>query len=324
MNEQSISDLQAVLGAIRQKLADIDAKQDNSKPATSSVRRRQFSKGLPFGWLLLAAGIVLASGLVFADDEALYIDRTGKVGIGTTSPEVMLEVDGGVKIGNDDSTCDAKKAGTIRWSGAGFEGCDGSAWRIMLSRIPTVTSSTGQIWMDRNLGASRVATSSTDTAAYGDLYQWGRLADGHQARNSDTTSEISKTDDPGHGEFIIVGSSPYDWKVPQNNSLWQGASGPNNPCPAGFRLPTYGELEAERVSWKTNDSEGAFASPLKLVVAGYRYHSGGTLSGAGGDGYYWSSTVDGSYARSLFFSSGSAGMGSSYRAVGFSVRCLKD
>lgn len=32
---------------------------------------------------------------------------------------------------------------------------------------------TGKIWMDRNLGATRAATSSTDALAYGDLYQWG-------------------------------------------------------------------------------------------------------------------------------------------------------
>lgn len=39
---------------------------------------------------------------------------------------------------------------------------------------------TGLIWMDKNLGASQVATSSTDAASYGDLYQWGRAAEGHQ------------------------------------------------------------------------------------------------------------------------------------------------
>ncbi len=39
------------------------------------------------------------------------------------------------------------------------------------SYFGTVTSA-GQIWMDRNLGASRVATSLYDVLAYGDLYQW--------------------------------------------------------------------------------------------------------------------------------------------------------
>jgi hypothetical protein len=35
----------------------------------------------------------------------------------------------------------------------------------------TVTTATGKVWIDRNLGASRVATSSTDALAYGDYYQ---------------------------------------------------------------------------------------------------------------------------------------------------------
>jgi hypothetical protein len=40
-----------------------------------------------------------------------------------------------------------------------------------------VTSLTVQVWVDRNLGASQVATSSTDPVSYGNSYQWGRLAD---------------------------------------------------------------------------------------------------------------------------------------------------
>ena len=52
----------------------------------------------------------------------------------------------------------------------------------------TVVGANGRVWMDRNLGASQVATSSTDTNSYGDLYQWGRGADGHQLRISNTTS----------------------------------------------------------------------------------------------------------------------------------------
>ncbi len=40
---------------------------------------------------------------------------------------------------------------------------------------------TAPLWMDRNLVASQVATASDDTLAFGDVYQWGRAADGHQA-----------------------------------------------------------------------------------------------------------------------------------------------
>ncbi|MEY4885721.1 MAG: hypothetical protein RL151_1030, partial [Bacteroidota bacterium] len=48
----------------------------------------------------------------------------------------------------------------------------------------TVVGANGKCWLDRNLGASRVATTVTDATAYGDLFQWGRLDDGGQDRNS--------------------------------------------------------------------------------------------------------------------------------------------
>lgn len=47
-----------------------------------------------------------------------------------------------------------------------------------------VVSRTGRIWMDKNLGAKRVATSPEDSLAFGFYYQWGRGSDGHQERLS--------------------------------------------------------------------------------------------------------------------------------------------
>ena len=119
-------------------------------------------------------------------------------------------------------------------------------------------------------------------------------------------------------------ASPYDWLSTQDNALWQGVSGTNNPCPSGWRLPTFVELDAERASWSSQDYNGAYASPLKLTAAGYRGFSDGSLGGVGSNGNYWSSTVSGAYARSLHFDSSDAYMDSYYRAYGFSVRCLKD
>ncbi len=189
-----------------------------------------------------------------------------------------------------------------------------------------INPTTGTTWMDRNLGASRVATSITDAEAYGDLYQWGRAADGHQKRTSGTTSTLSSSNTPGHGYFITVGSHPFDWRSPQNNNLWQGADGVNNPCPPGYRLPTLAELNDERLSWSSNDAAGAFASPLKLPIAGFRRISNGSLANVDDIGCYWSGTVDGSeYARYLTFSSsGAATNFVNGRAKGYSVRCLKD
>jgi hypothetical protein len=91
-------------------------------------------------------------------------------------------------------------------------------------------STTERIWLDRNMGASQVATGSTDTNAYGDLYQWGRYRDGHQVRTSSTTYTLSSSDTPAHGDFIIPIALPNDWRDPQNDNLWQGVSGINNPA----------------------------------------------------------------------------------------------
>ncbi len=189
--------------------------------------------------------------------------------------------------------------------------------------VDVVNPATGRTWMDRNIGASQVATSSTDTAAYGDLFQWGRFADGHHCRISATTSTLSSTDLPGHGHFIVSPYTPSDWRMPQNNNLWQGVHGVNNPCPTGYRLPTVAELDAERLSWSSNNAAGAFSSPLKLTVAGYRLGSNGTLVFDGSAGNYWSSTVSGSDSN-LSFHIGSAFMGQESRSRGLSVRCINN
>ena len=134
-----------------------------------------------------------------------------------------------------------------------------------------VKSKTGKIWLDRNLGAKRVAQSADDELSYGSYHSFDEVE-----------------------------------------------------CPAGYRLPTEEEWETERNRWVSNDADGAFNSPLKLPLAGIRNYSSGSLLLVGSIGHYWSSTVSGSLARLLFFYSGNAIMVSYYRALGFSVRCIKD
>lgn len=192
--------------------------------------------------------------------------------------------------------------------------------------VDVTNPTTGKIWMDRNLGAAQVANSSTDATSYGNLYQWGRFADGHHCRTSDTTTTLSTFDQPGHGNFILAPNSPYDWRSPPNTNLWQGLNGVNNPCPTGYRLPTEAELEAERLSWSSNNAAGAFASPLKLPLAGTRSGNNGSLAVVGSHGYYWSSTVISTSHKSLclFFNSSDAWMLINARAYGASVRCLND
>jgi uncharacterized protein (TIGR02145 family) len=202
-------------------------------------------------------------------------------------------------------------------------------WTTTVGSNDVQNPTTGAIWMDKNLGASQVATSSTDAASYGDLYQWGRAADGHESRNSGETTTQATTEVPNEGNtwdglFITTNASPQDWLATQNDNLWQGVSGINNPCPSGYRLPTEAEWEAERTSWSSNDASGAFGSPLKLPLAGRRHYGDGSLVDVGSYSFYWSSTVGGTSSRYLSFLSTYASMMTNYRATGYSVRCIKE
>jgi uncharacterized protein (TIGR02145 family) len=236
----------------------------------------------------------------------------------------------GLTIYNTTVNCLQWWNGTLWFDGCGntlqYQYPAGSVFCAGATTVVDVTNpSTGKIWMDRNLGASSTATSSTDANSYGDLYQWGRRSDGHQCRTSATTATLSSVDQPANDYFILAPNAPYDWRNPQNSNLWQGVNGVNNPCPSGYRLPTNAELDAERASWSQNNSAGAFASPLKLPVAGNRSFGSGSLNNVGTRGFYWSSSVVGTFsASSLDFDSSSAVMFTSSRAFGLSVRCFKN
>jgi len=201
--------------------------------------------------------------------------------------------------------------------------------------VNELTSSSGRIWMDRNLGATQAATSSTDYLAYGSLYQWCRASDGHEkiAWTSatagtplySTTSTLSTSTTPGHSFFITSTATPYDWITPQQSdeSLWWNgtARGANNPCPTGFHVPTYAEWNAE-LPYITNAATAY--STLKLTEAGFRNYDGSFSNDAGSGGHYWSSTIYGIVASGLYFTASSAIIGTGGRVAGISVRCIKD
>ena len=201
----------------------------------------------------------------------------------------------------------------------------GSVFCVGPTAIVDVTNpTTGKTWMDRNLGASQVATSATDAAAYGDLYQWGRGNDGHQCRTSATTTTLSSSDQPGHGDFILSPSTPNDWRSPKNDNLWQGLNGFNNPCPSGYRIPTGSEFNLEKTGWsQQNPITGAFNS-IKLTASGFRGGLTGPLGNAGMVGYYWTSSYYLNDSNYISIASGGAYINPAKRATGYSVRCIKN
>ena len=196
--------------------------------------------------------------------------------------------------------------------------------------VVEVVGENGTIWMDRNLGASQVATSPTDVDAQGDLYQWGRAADGHQCRNSSVTSTTASSFEPNlgntwDGQFIAgTSNSVEDWLTSQEDDLWQGVDGVNNPCPKGFRLPTETEINNERTSW-SGDPDNAYLSDLKWVAGAQRTNNN-QVFGQNNAGIYWTSTISGASSRNMRFriTNNDTDMLTNFRAFGYSVRCIKE
>ena len=210
-----------------------------------------------------------------------------------------------------------------------------------------ITATDGKTWLNNNLGANysnmnhpqynpaQQATSYNDHHAYGSLFQWGRYSDGHELINytngttgnavNGFTSTNATSDTPGNNLFITENSThPFDWRVPQNNNLWQGEAGINNPCPHGYRIPTESEMNALISALGISNYVTAAGSPLAFSASGHRSYSIGTVDEEGSFGYYWTSSVDYVYARYLRFSPSSATIVNRQRAGGIGVRCLKD
>ncbi|MFK5937033.1 MAG: Ig-like domain-containing protein [Sulfurimonas sp.] len=187
---------------------------------------------------------------------------------------------------------------------------------------------TGKLWLDRNLGASKVCSALDDTACYGNYYQWGRNQDGHQKSNSAKTRVRAKKIYKAGTKFI---KNEEDWSAVDSNgakraSNWSATDG-SSICPTGYRVPTNRELAAETTAANSavSNKTDAFKNFLKLPSAGYRYAYNGKKDNQATYGFVWTTSAIGkNEAKNLQFDAYDTVFKESYRAFGFSVRCVKD
>ena len=202
---------------------------------------------------------------------------------------------------------------------------------VLRGKVYKVVTSpyTGHKWLDRNLGASQVCAAYNDASCYGDYYQWGRDADGHEDRNSGTTSTQATSRTPGHANFIIghadwVTDTSFDGMYPTSRAHhWSQRDG-SSVCPVGFRVPTKDELRAETLDNGVNSRDTAFTNFLKLPSAGYRLEN--TINSLGDAGVLWTSSISYNSAYVsyvILFNSSNATYGTTGRVTGREIRCMK-
>lgn len=228
--------------------------------------------------------------------------------------------------------------------------------------------------------------------SYGLFYQWGRKApceyseswtDGSGSHGAEQllqtilpasfTSNInSKINDSDFNDYIYnTEIEPHDWysnqysDTPSDNKLlkaWPLTSGDEgyiankiaNPCPSGWRPPTFEELDRlvggdgngtgcatptsfvsynnmnghwfngsntanKKKTGSDTEYEGIF-----LPTSGYRNYDTGLSYDRGQRGSYWSINVACQYAGRLDIWNSSISVGSSARSNGYSVRCVEE
>ena len=207
-----------------------------------------------------------------------------------------------------------------------------------------VHSKDDRIWLDRNLGATEVCNSASDSECYGYLYQWGRSSDGHQKRDSGNQDRNPNVWPYMSVNFETAYKDDHDWlseaadneksaHVKERQDYWMSKSNVElEPiCPDGWYVPSKDEIDAMVAAEGISNATNAYASALKLPRNGRKTEGGGQPSLEGDTGFLWSTdilaaNIDGksvSVSSAFIYDDSGTSWSSAYRANGYAVRCIK-
>ena len=213
------------------------------------------------------------------------------------------------------------------------------------------------VWAPVNCGY-KAAASESKGFPYGKLYQWGRkYGQGYKESYKESYDEsvpelvegpvmpsVAQSEENSN-KFYYNAESPGDWCKVQNDDLWNSGTESTpvkteyDPCPEGWRVPTYAEFDRLTNSYSSfmtvGGQKGRYfcgdytyldnAPQVFFPAAGRRNDYDGHATTRGIYGYYWSlSTYGGDGAYNLEFSSSRVYLTNYGRAYGYSVRCVQE
>ena len=204
--------------------ANVDLLRLESDPATAGRRAvgMNFVTDNGSGGRSTSARIWSQFGPTAASDDAnlhlaagngtpahVTVKGNGNVGIATVAPAARLHVNGDMivqgsfTVGNDTNDCDGSRAGRIRFTGATFEGCDGTAWRGL-----------GQFASGAGEGYSYAFAQTNAALTLSGRIPWDDTA----PLNTEGSPLLSVTITPRRAASLLVLEGTVHWVEPSNHS----------------------------------------------------------------------------------------------------------
>jgi hypothetical protein len=197
-----------------------------------------------------------------------------------------------------------------------------------------------KVFMCHNLAAANTSANpfAPSWEINGGYWQWGRKGpDPSVWLNTNTENFAHGPTGSSAGEANTADVSGWSSAIASSGAWSDVSKTANDPCPAGFRVPTNEQLSGVPLNnpmsitgaWtngSTNYSSARFfGSNFMLPATGQRVSSGGSLLYRGFDGGYWSSTeYGGDAAWLLYVFRIDSYTFSNYRGVGQSLRCIAE
>jgi uncharacterized protein (TIGR02145 family) len=248
-----------------------------------------------------------------------------------TSQMAKLEIEGAIQIGNLEDPI--PHPGTIRWTGADFEGWNGLSWVSLTGNatVGSVTDIEGNTYRTIRVGDQEWMAENLRVTRFSDNNSIEQIADGMIWSGLSTPAWCWYDNDQN---YELPYGKLYNWYAVATGKL----------CPTGWHVPTSadwttlidylggediagGKIKETGLShWQSPNTGATNESSLTGLPGGTRDENG-TYVNIGSYGIWWSSTASSiSFANCrILYSFGEKILSSGNSKVfGNSVRCLKD